>query len=49
MLLARDTLMLNSTAPSIVRIVVPDQPGVSEDARAFASALIPQVKRWFGA
>jgi EpsI family protein len=47
-LLARDTLLQNSSAASIVRVVVPDQPGAFEPARAFASELIPQVQRCFG-
>ena len=46
-LLARDTLMQNSTAASIVRIIVPDQPGTIQAASAFASELIPQVQRCF--
>ena len=47
-LLARDALFHNSTAASIVRIIVPDQPGALEDARKLASELIPQVQRSFG-
>lgn len=47
-LLARDALLQNSTAGSIVRIIVPDQPGALEQARGFASALIPEVQRCFG-
>ena len=47
-LLARDALMQNATAGSIVRIIVPDQPGALETARAFASELIPQMQRCFG-
>jgi len=47
-LLARDTLLQNSTAASIVRIMVPDQPGTAEQARSFAAELIPQVHRCFG-
>jgi EpsI family protein len=47
-LLARDTLLQDSTAASIVRIIVPDQPGTAEQARLFASQLIPQVQRCFG-
>jgi EpsI family protein len=47
-LLARDALLQNSTSASIVRIMVPDKPGALEDARAFASELIPQVQRCFG-
>lgn len=48
LLLARDALFHNSTAASIVRIIVPDQPGALEDARKLASELIPQVHRSFG-
>lgn len=47
-LLARDALLQNSTAGSIIRITVPDQPGALDAARAFASRLIPQVQRCFG-
>jgi EpsI family protein len=47
-LLARDALLQKSTAGSIVRIIVPDRPGVLDEARNFASALIPQVQRCFG-
>jgi len=46
-LLARDTMLQNSTAASIVRIVVADQPGAFEAACQFASELIPQIKRCF--
>jgi len=47
-LLARDTLFQHATAASIVRIIVPDHPGTVETARAFASELIPQMRRCFG-
>jgi EpsI family protein len=47
-LLARDALLQNSTAGSIVRVIVPDRPGALDTAVAFASALIPQVGRCFG-
>jgi len=47
-LLARDALLQNSTAGSIVRLSVPDQSGALEEARAFASELIPQLQRCFG-
>jgi EpsI family protein len=46
-LLARDALLRHSTAGSIVRIIVPDQPGALESARDFASGVIPQVQRCF--
>jgi EpsI family protein len=47
-LLARDALLHNSTAGSIVRIIVPDEPGSLQAARAFASELLPQVQRCLG-
>lgn len=47
-LLARDALLQNSTAASIVRIIVPDRPGTLDYARGFAAGLIPQVQRSFG-
>ena len=47
-LLARDALMRNSTAGSIVRIIVPDSPSALAQAKAFAAALAPQVQRCFG-
>jgi EpsI family protein len=46
--LAHDALLQNSTASSIVRITVPDRPGALEEARAFATELIPYVKLCFG-
>jgi len=48
LLLARDALLQNSTAASIVRIIVPDQPGALESARELASGVIPQLQRRFG-
>jgi EpsI family protein len=48
LLLARDTLLQNATAASIVRLILPDQPGASEIARTFAGELIPQVQMCFG-
>jgi len=47
-MLARDALLRNSTAASIVRIIVPNEPGAIDAARRFASDLIPQVHRCFG-
>lgn len=47
-LLARDALMRNSTAGSIVRIVLPDRPGALEQGLVFAGAVIPQMQRCFG-
>lgn len=48
LLLARDTLLSGQTAGSIVRIMLPDVPGASQDGLAFASRLIPEVWRCFG-
>jgi EpsI family protein len=48
LLLARDTLLQNATAASIVRLILPDRPGASEIARTFAGELIPQVQLCFG-
>jgi len=48
LLLARDTLLQNATAASIVRVILPDQPGAPEIARAFAGELIPQMQICFG-
>jgi EpsI family protein len=47
-LLARDALLRNSTAGSIVRIIVPDTAGALDQARQFAIALVPYVERCFG-
>lgn len=47
-LLAKDTLLHDSTAAAIVRIIVPDQPGAFEQGRLFASDLIPQVQHCLG-
>jgi EpsI family protein len=47
-LLARDAFLKNSTAAAIVRIVVPDRPGVLDEASSIAEELIPQVERCFG-
>jgi EpsI family protein len=48
LLLAEDALLHNSTAASIVRIVVPDAPAAVQAARDFAAALIPKLQRCFG-
>lgn len=48
LLLARDALLQNSTAGSIVRIIVPDQPGALEEGRKFAQAVVPPVQHCFG-
>jgi len=46
-LLARDTLLTGRTAGSIVRVTLADEPGAQEEAAAFATQLIPQVRRCF--
>jgi EpsI family protein len=48
LLLARDTLLQNATAASIVRLILPDQPGAPENARTFAGELIRQMQLCFG-
>jgi EpsI family protein len=47
-LLARDALLHNSTAGSIVRITAADQPGALDSLRNFAAGVIPQMQRCFG-
>jgi EpsI family protein len=47
-LLAHDALLQNSTAGSIVRIVVPDRPADVRAGQLFAAEVIPQVQRCFG-
>jgi EpsI family protein len=47
-LLARDTLLRQATAGSIVRVIVPDQAGMLETGRAFAAHVLPEVQRCFG-
>lgn len=47
-LLARDALLQNSTAASIVRIVLPDSPNALREATAFATDVLPQLRRCFG-
>jgi len=46
--LAQDTLVSGQTAGSIVRIILPDTPGSSQEGVAFATKLIPAVWRSFG-
>ena len=48
LLLARDTILTGHTAGSIVRVIVPDVPGLPADGLQFASAVIPQVQRCLG-
>lgn len=48
LLLARDTILTGHTAGSIVRVIVPDVPGLSQDALKFASAVIPQMQECLG-
>ena len=47
LLLARDAFSTGRTAGSIVRISIRDIPGADADGIAFASKLIPQVRRCF--
>jgi EpsI family protein len=47
-LLARDCVLGGRTAGSIVRITLPDTPGMAEQGAAFAAALIPEVQRCVG-
>ena|ERR1039457_861507 len=47
-MLARDAIVTGHTAGSIVRIMLPDTPGASEEGTTFAEHLIPQVQRCFG-
>ena len=47
-MLAQDTIVTGHTAGSIVRIMLPDTPGATEEGVAFAGQLIPQVQRCFG-
>lgn len=44
-LLARDTILTGHTSGSIVRVLVPDQPGAAEEGVAFAAAIVPEVQR----
>jgi EpsI family protein len=48
LLLARDALLQNSTAGSIVRITVADRPGALVQARQLAIEVAPALKRCFG-
>ena len=48
LLLARDTLLSGHTSGSIVRIMLPDSPAISNEGLAFATRLIPEVERCFG-
>jgi EpsI family protein len=47
-LLARDALLQNSTAGSIVRIIVPDRSDALEQARPFAAQVASYVYHCFG-
>jgi EpsI family protein len=47
-LLAKDALLDGRTAGSLVRITLPDTVDAPAEATAFASLLIPQVRRCFG-
>ncbi len=46
-LLVRDAVWSGRTSGSLVRIVVPDRPGMVEEAVAFASAVIPELHAHF--
>jgi EpsI family protein len=48
LLLMRDAMFEGRTDGAIVRIVVPDVPGATEEGVAFASRLIPEVRRCYG-
>jgi len=48
-LLARDALLDGRTAGSLVRVMLPDTPSAPAEGTAFATQLIPQVQRCFGA
>jgi EpsI family protein len=47
-LLARDTMLSGHTAGSIVRIMLPDTPSVTEEAISFGGRLISEMERCFG-
>jgi EpsI family protein len=46
-LLVADTLRDGRTAGGLVRIMVPDKPGLSEEALSFAATVAPQIERCF--
>jgi EpsI family protein len=46
-LLIRDTILAGHTAGAIVRIMVPDAPGMADKAIAFARNVVPEVQRCF--
>ena len=48
LILARDTLLQNSTAAAIVRIIVADEPAAATAAHDLAVKLIPQLEHCFG-
>ena len=47
-LLVKDTFLESDTSGSIVRVIVPDRPGMAELAAGFAAAIIPQVQVCLG-
>ncbi len=47
-LLAKDALLNHSTAGSIVRIIVPDDPAAIQAARSLAGGLIPRLQNCLG-
>lgn len=48
-LLARDTLMTGRTSGSIVRVMVPDQPGMEAEGLAISRELMREMQRCYGA
>jgi len=48
LLLARDTLLTGRTSGSITRIMLPDTENAAHEGAAFASVVIPQLRRCFG-
>ena len=45
LLLIKESLLSGHTGGSLVRVMIPDRPGMSEEALAFASKLIPEVQK----
>lgn len=47
LLLGRDSLLQNTTAAAIIRIIVPDRPAAVDQAITFASGVIPEMRQRF--
>jgi EpsI family protein len=47
LLLIRDSILNGHTGGAIVRVIVPDQPGMEEQGSTFAAALLPYTRRCF--